>query len=141
MINKSNIFILFYAFIFYIVAVLHLAFINEDGSLHYLDMDLSIPTFKAANGADFDGHSGEYHKYLERERPVGWREELSKLEMMTSAQFFPGVTRSVRIRCISPGVIIPSQVNIKIGLHGKLLAIILLNESTTSPYFSICMKI
>ena len=109
MINKSNIFILFYAFIFYIVAVLHLAFINEDGSLHYLDMDLSIPTFKAANGADFDGHSGEYDKYLERERPVGWREEQRKLDYMSNS-VDDGAEKFIKIRMINRDTVVPSQV-------------------------------
>ena len=56
-----------------------------------------------------------YRNFLRSSRPVGWLEEMGKLEDMSSAGAHPGVTRSVRIRCISPGVVIPSQVNIQVG--------------------------
>lgn len=86
-------------------------------------MDLCCPSLRTSNIDSYDGSINSYSDFLVSTRPVGWREELSKLESMVSANGRPGVTRSVRIRCISPGVIIPSQVNIKIGLHGKLTTI------------------
>ena len=76
-------------------------------------MDLCCPSLRTSNIDSYDGSINSYWRYLVSTRRVGWREELSKLEDMTSAGG-PGVTRSVRIRCISPGVIIPSQVNIQI---------------------------
>ena len=109
----------------YAGAVLHLCFRQEDGSLFYLDMDLCCPSLTTTNIDSYDGSTISYRRYLYNPRRVGWREELSKLESMISASGYPDVTRSVRMRCISPGVIIPSQVNIKIRLHGKLLVLIL----------------
>ena len=114
-------------------AVLHLCFRQEDGAPFYLDMDLCCPSLTTTNIDSYHGSISSYKIYLVSNRPVGWREELSKLESMISASGYPDVTRSVRMRCISPGVIIPSQVNIKTGLHVKLLAIIFLRLF----YFSI----
>ena len=91
-------------------AVLHLCFKQEDGSPFFLDMDLCCPSLKTSNSDSYDGDTNSYKKFLETSRPVGWREEMSKLESMTSAAAYPDVTRSVRIRCISPGVVIPSPV-------------------------------
>ena len=96
-------------------AVLHLCFRQEDGSPFYLDMDLNCPSLSTSNIDSYDGSINSYRTFLISSRPVGWREELGKLEDMASAGAHPGVTRSVRIRCISPGVVIPSQVNIQIG--------------------------
>ena len=84
----------------------------KSGKLRYLDMDLTAPNFSTSNIDSYDGHTQSYRQFLETSRPVGWREEMSKLEDMFRAQSYPGVTRSVRIRCISPGVVIPSQVSI-----------------------------
>ena len=72
-------------------------------------MDLCIPTFKAANGADFDGHSGEYDKYLARERPVGWREEQRKLDYMSNS-VDDGAEKFIKIRMINRDTIVASQV-------------------------------
>ena len=77
-------------------------------------MDLCCPSLKTSNINSYNGSTISYEKFLETSRPVGWREEMSKLENMSSAQAYHGVTRSVRIRCISPGVVIPSQVSITI---------------------------
>ena len=74
-------------------------------------MDLNCPSLRTRNIGAYDGSPESYEKYLENTRPVGWREEMSKLEDMSSVQSIPGVSRSVRIRCISPGVVIPSQVS------------------------------
>ena len=95
-------------------------------------MDLCCPSLTTTNIDSYNGSTNSYERYLYNTRPVGWREELGKLENMYSASGYPDVTRSVRIRCISPGVIIPSQVNIQIILHGKLLAIIFLRLSCFS---------
>ena len=79
-------------------------------------MDLCCPSLKTSNIDSYDGSPNSYEKFLKTSRPVGWREEMSKLEDMFRAQSYPGVTRSVRIRCISPGVVIPSQVSMSITL-------------------------
>ena len=98
---------------------MHLCIKMESGKLRYLDMDLTAPNFSTSNIDSYDGNTASYRQFLQTFRPVGWREEMSKLESMTSAQSAPGVTRSVRIRCISPGVVIPSQVSIPICKHCK----------------------
>ena len=78
-------------------------------------MDLCCPSLSTSNIDSYDGGTNSYKAFLLSSRPVGWREEMGKLENMSSAGGYHGVTRSVRIRCISPGVVIPSQVNIQIG--------------------------
>ena len=93
---------------------MHLCIKMKSGKLRYLDMDLTAPNFSTSNIDSYDGDFNSYRRFLQTSRPVGWREEMSKLEDMTSAGANPGVTRSVRIRCISPGVVIPSQVSITI---------------------------
>ena len=99
---------------FIIGAVLYLCIKMKSGKLRYLDMDLTAPNFSTSNIDSYDGSTESYKQYLRTSRPVGWREEMSKLEDMTSAGGYSGVTRSVRIRCISPGVVIPSQVSVAI---------------------------
>ena len=98
----------------YIGAVLHLCIKMKSGKLRYLDMDLTAPNFSTSNIDSYNGSINSYKTFLKTSCPVGWREEMSKLEDMTSAGAHSGVTRSVRIRCISPGVVIPSQVSIPI---------------------------
>ena len=96
----------------------------KSGKLRYLDMDLTAPNFSTSNIDSYDGSPKSYREFLMNSRPVGWREEMSKLENMESASNYYGVTRSVRIRCISPGVVIPSQVSIPICQRCKSLTII-----------------
>ena len=93
---------------------MHLCIKMKSGKLRYLDMDLTAPNFSTSNIDSYDGSTTSYMVFLQTSRPVGWREEMSKLEDMTSAEAYHGVTRSVRVRCISPGVVIPSQVSITI---------------------------
>ena len=93
---------------------MHLCIKMKSGKLRYLDMDLTAPNFSTSNIDSYDGSIDSYWQFLRTSRPVGWREEMSKLESMESAQANLDVTRSVRIRCISPGVVIPSQVSITI---------------------------
>ncbi len=90
---------------------MHLCIKMKSGKLRYLDMDLTAPNFSTSNIDSYDGSTNSYERFLEFFRPVGWREEMCKVENMVSAGATPGVTRSVRIRCISPGVVIPSQVS------------------------------
>ena len=93
---------------------MHLCIKMKSDKLRYLDMDLTAPNFSTSNIDSYDGSPWSYRQFLGTSRPVGWREEMSKLEDMFSARAAPGVTRSVRIRCISPGVVIPSQVSNRI---------------------------
>ena len=105
----------------------------KSGKLRYLDMDLTAPNFSTSNIDSYDGDINSYAMFLQTSRPVGWREEMSKLEMMTSAGGYSDVTRSVRIRCISPGVVIPSQVSITICLHFKSSIIIFYSSDSSVP--------
>ena len=76
-------------------------------------MDLCIPTFKAANGANFDGNSVEYDKYLTRERPVGWREEQKKLDYTIQNTYLKddkGLDTFIKIKMVNRDTMIPSQV-------------------------------
>ena len=90
--------------------MIHLAFRLGDGSLHYVDCDLNVPSLKTSNSEEYDGSTWDYNNYLMRNRPVFWREEMSKQENMSSARSLPGVIRSVRFRAITPDVVLPSQV-------------------------------
>ena len=90
--------------------MIHLAFRLGDGSLHHVDCDLNVPSLKTSNSEEYNGTPFDYKFYLGRERPVFWREEMSKQENMESARNLPGVIRSVRFRAITPDVILPSQV-------------------------------
>ena len=93
-------------------------------------MDLTVPNFSTSNIDSYDGNPNSYRVFLQTSRPVGWREEMSKVEDMASARAQPGVTRSVRIRCISPGVVIPSQVSITLS---HCISSIILFYSSDSP--------
>ena len=90
--------------------MIHLAFRLGDGSLHYVDCDLNVPSLKTSNREAYDGTPFDYWRYLLTERPVYWREEMTKQEDMQTARFQPGIIRSVRFRAITPDVILPSQV-------------------------------
>merc|ERR1719234_983823 len=63
--------------------VLHLQWREEDGTLFTIDCDLNCPTWPTHTR--FYGSPNSAERYLMRERPVGWLEELSKLESMSAA--------------------------------------------------------
>ena len=90
--------------------MIHLAFRLGDGSLHHVDCDLNVPSLKTSNSEEYDGTPWDYYNYLKINRPVYWREEMTKQESMYSARYQPGIIRSVRFRAITPDVILPSQV-------------------------------
>ena len=46
----------------------------------------------------------DYNNYLMKNRPVFWREEMTKQGNMSTARTLPGVIRSVRFRAITPDV-------------------------------------
>ena len=90
--------------------MIHLAFRLGDGSLHHVDCDLNVPSLKTSNSEEYDGTPWDYEFYLKRERPVFWREEMTKQENMETAWAMSGIIRSVRFRAITPDVVLPSQV-------------------------------
>ena len=86
-----------------------MAFRLTDGTVHYIDMDLNVPSVSVSNGHEYDGGTNDYEQFLERTRPVLWREEMSKLEMMSS-NAGSGAKRSVRVRSINPNTVTTSEV-------------------------------
>ena len=92
--------------------VLHLQWREDDGNLFTIDVDLNCPTWPTHTR--FDGSTEDAENYLIRERPVGWLEELSKLEMMTAAAASPHLwtckSWPVKFRLINRETVLPSQV-------------------------------
>ena len=92
-------------------AVLHLAIMKEDGTVQMVDMDLTCPMFQCSNSGDFDGGIDDYRSFLAGTRPVGWRDEVAKLQDM-GASGGSDVTRSCRVKLINTDTVLPSQVTI-----------------------------
>ena len=92
--------------------VLHLQWREEDGTLFTIDVDLNCPTWPTHTR--FSGSNNDALKYLMRERPVGWLEELSKLENMSaagaSAHLLTCKSWPVKFRLINRETVLPSQV-------------------------------
>ena len=93
--------------------VLHLQWREEDGTIVTIDVDLNCPTWPTHTR--FNGSSTDYAYYLMRERPVGWLEEISKLEDMGAAGARPHLLTSniiwpVKFRLINRDTVLPSQV-------------------------------
>ena len=92
--------------------VLHLQWREEDNTFFTIDCDLNCPTYPTYTR--YSGESDDAFQYLMREQPLGWLEEASKLEEMTSAASFGHVLKSknwpVKFRLINKDTVIPSQV-------------------------------
>ena len=92
--------------------VLHLQWREEDGTLFTIDCDLNCPTWPTHTR--YDGSIVHAKKYLTTERPVGWLEELSKLEDMFAAgaahHLLALKVWPVKFRMINRDTILPSQV-------------------------------
>ena len=80
----------------------------------YLDCDLNVPTMPCPTR--YDGTITDIARYLRTNRPVGWVEELSKLQPMEEAAAKPTQENKkdwpVKFRHISPGVVLPRQVRV-----------------------------
>ena len=91
--------------------VLHLQWREEDGTLFTIDCDLNCPTWPTHTR--FDGNTNDAENYLMRKRPVGWLEELSKLENMTaaaaSAHLLISKSWPVKFRLINKDRVLPGQ--------------------------------
>ena len=83
------------------VATLHLALVNGDGSLHHLDVDLNIPSFVTSSCEQYDGHHRDYAGFLATTRPVGWLQELARLESRSGAEKYLYLTISTKIFCMN----------------------------------------
>ena len=91
--------------------VLHLQWRDEFDILFTIDVDLNCPTWPTHTR--FDGNDNDASNYLMRERPVGWLEELSKLEGMAEAASSPHLVNSkswpVKFRLINRDTVLPGQ--------------------------------
>ena len=94
--------------------VLHLQWREEDGTISTIDCDLNCPTWPTHTR--FNGSNQDASNYLAGERPVGWLEELSKLESMKSAGAYAHLLTSkswpVKFRLINKDTVLPCQVTI-----------------------------
>ena len=92
--------------------VLHLQWREEDGTLFTIDCDLNCPTWPTHTR--FDGDTSPASIYLLTKQPVGWLEELSKLEDMGAAAASPHLLTSkswpVKFRLINRDTVLPGQV-------------------------------
>ena len=60
----------------------------------------------------YNGEITSIINYLESQRPVGWLEEISKLQDLSGSWAKPGVTNwPIKFRQISPEVVLPRQVS------------------------------
>ena len=87
-----------------------MAFRLTDGTVHYIDMDLNVPSVSVSNGHEYEVGDRDYLLFLMRTRPVLWREEMFKLEDMTGRGGVRGAERSVRVRSINPNTVTTSEV-------------------------------
>ena len=88
--------------------VLHMAFQLSDGTVHMVDMDLNVPSLKTSNGQEYNGGTNDYAQFLMRTRPILWRDEMFKLEDMSSDT--GSAETSLRIRSINPDTVTTSEV-------------------------------
>ena len=95
-------------------AVLHLGFLLSDGSVHYVDMDLTCPMFATSDVDSYDGHTDDYRKYLLSSKLLMWLDENYKLESMTSASGGRDAVRSVRVKKVNRRIVVPNKVIISI---------------------------
>ena len=91
--------------------VLHLQWREEDGTLSTIDVDLNCPTWPT--NTRFDGSIQNASNNLELNKPVGWLEELHKLDNMFEASGSPHLLESknwpVKFRLINRETVLPSQ--------------------------------
>ena len=90
----------------------------------------------------YDGGIGDVKNYLVRERPVGWLEELSKLEDMAAASASPHLigqdSWQIKMRQINRDTVLPRQVG---NEHKTVLEYLLLIVLFPSLFCSSMMKL
>ena len=94
-----------------------MAFRLTDGTVHYVDMDLCVPSVSSSNGQEYDGGTSDYEQFLMRTRPVLWREEISKLEIMGASAGNLGIESCMRVRSINPDTVTTSEVRMVGGVQ------------------------
>jgi len=100
--------------------VLHLEFVNDDGTVLNLDVDVSPPSIPVSRGKTwdrygrvngeplFDGSNAAKRAWLEKMRMPGWLTEWIKTEDMSDGASDDS-SRSVRLRFINPEEVIVEQ--------------------------------
>ena len=87
-------------------------FALENGSYSFVDCDINIPTIPTSTR--YDGLTNHVRHYLQRVQPVGWLEELSKLEDMSGARssfhLIGADSWQVKMRMINRDTLLPRQV-------------------------------
>ena len=87
---------------------------EDNGTRFYLDCDLNVPTIPCET--PYDGSIVDIEKYLKKERPVNWLEELSKLEDMAMAGHNNRTIEKndwpVKFRMINRDTVLPRQVRV-----------------------------
>ena len=77
-----------------------------------MDCDLNVPTIPTST--PYDGGIGEVQRFLETYKPVGWTEEMGKLEDMGAARasfhMIGQESWQVKMRQISRDTVLPRQV-------------------------------
>ena len=96
--------------------MLHLQWTEKDGTTKNLDCDISCPAITTST--PYDGRIAEIKNYLREKRPVGWIEELRKLENMRSASNRPGVKSGVMLRLVNRRTVLARQVRGYITIIG-----------------------
>ena len=91
-------------------AVLHLGFLLSDGSVHYVDMDLTCPMFATSDVDSYDGSDNDYRNYLLSSKLLMWLDERYKLESMESASGGRNAVRSVRVKKVNRRIVVPNKV-------------------------------
>ena len=116
--------------------VLHLKFVNQDGSSLYLDVDVNPPSFPVSkrryksysyknqsgypsadlvDEPDFDGSNTDKRAWLEKYRPVGWKVEWDKTEDMSDAvKEGDDLRRAVRLRFHNHRDVLAEQVGLSL---------------------------
>ena len=88
---------------------MHVKFVLKDGSFSFIDCDINIPTVPTCTNYDGDIYDIVY--YLTRNKPVGWLEELRKLEDMCNGTIHRGVdSHQVKMRMIKRDLVLARQV-------------------------------
>ena len=95
-------------------AVLHLEWVETDGTTVNLDCDLNVPTVPC--GTPYNGAINEISVYLLTEKPVNWLEENKKLEAMETADINFGNLKQdswpVKFRLINKDTVLTRQVRV-----------------------------
>ena len=78
-----------------------------------IDVDINVPSFRCSNSQDYDGTVAAYKSFLTRTRPMGWRDEVAKLQDMIAASASgTDAIRSCRVKLVNMDTVLPSQVTL-----------------------------